>query len=42
MNAHIDTVWYNPHFQPNRSAVRPTYQLNEISDLTALLLANQD
>lgn len=42
INAHIDTVWYNPHFQPNRSAVRPTYQLNEISDLTALLLANQD
>lgn len=41
VNAKIDTLWYNPHFLPNRSAVTPTYQLNEISDLTALLQANQ-
>jgi YjjG family noncanonical pyrimidine nucleotidase len=42
INAKIDTVWYNPHFTPNRSHIKPTYQLAEINNLTALLLANQD
>jgi len=37
MNAKIDSVWFNPHFVPNRSQVRPTYQLNRFADLPSLL-----
>lgn len=40
INGKIDSIWFNPHFQPNRDQITPTYQLNEFSDLTKLLLAN--
>ncbi|MFD1485583.1 YjjG family noncanonical pyrimidine nucleotidase [Lacticaseibacillus baoqingensis] len=39
-NAHIDTVWFNPHFIPNRGQQQPTYQLSEFSDLTKIVAAN--
>ncbi|KRN27477.1 HAD hydrolase family [Lactobacillus selangorensis] len=35
----LDTVWYDPHFQPNRSAILPTYQIDHLMELVALLKA---
>lgn len=40
INGKIDSIWFNPHFQPNRDHITPTYQLNEFSDLTKLLTLN--
>jgi len=40
-NAKIDSVWFNPHFVPNRSQIFPTYQLNHLTDLLPLLEANR-
>lgn len=37
VNAGIDTVWFNPHLVPNRSAVVPTYTLSDFSDLTRVV-----
>ncbi|WP_461225039.1 YjjG family noncanonical pyrimidine nucleotidase [Lacticaseibacillus suihuaensis] len=36
-NAHLDSVWFNPHFVPNRSAIRPVYTLNRLADLPAVV-----
>lgn len=35
-NAKIDSVWFNPHFKPNRTTVLPVYQMSEFSDLTKI------
>ncbi|KRM71568.1 YjjG family noncanonical pyrimidine nucleotidase [Lacticaseibacillus brantae] len=40
-NAQIDSVWFNPHFIPNRSQIFPTYQLNHLTDLLPLLETNR-
>lgn len=36
LNAKIDSVWFNPHLLPNRTAITPVYQLSEFSDLTKI------
>ncbi|WP_225047815.1 YjjG family noncanonical pyrimidine nucleotidase [Lacticaseibacillus kribbianus] len=41
LNAHLDSVWYNPHFVPNRTAIRPVYTLNRLADLPTLVAAKR-
>ncbi|MFD1393200.1 YjjG family noncanonical pyrimidine nucleotidase [Lacticaseibacillus jixianensis] len=36
-NAKIDSVWFNPHLVPNRTAITPVYQLSEFAALTTLV-----
>ncbi|AVK99288.1 YjjG family noncanonical pyrimidine nucleotidase [Pediococcus inopinatus] len=36
-NAGIDSVWFNPALQPNHSSVSPTYQIDDLLDLKAIL-----
>ncbi len=38
INAGIDTCWYNPHFKT--TDIKPTYEINKITDLEKLLEAN--
>lgn len=37
INAHMDTVWFNPRFVPNRGSQKPTYTLSDFSDLTKIV-----
>ncbi|MFD0896744.1 YjjG family noncanonical pyrimidine nucleotidase [Loigolactobacillus binensis] len=35
----LDTVWYDPHFQANRTGILPTYQIDHLLELVNLLQA---
>lgn len=35
--AHIDSVWFNPRHLPNRSKIRPVYQISQLSELQKIL-----
>ncbi|MFD1671710.1 YjjG family noncanonical pyrimidine nucleotidase [Agrilactobacillus yilanensis] len=37
-NAKVDTVWFNPDFQPNRTKILPIYQISRLLDLNQLLI----
>lgn len=37
VNAGVDSCWYNPHREENRSAVRPTYEIRSLEEVDALL-----
>lgn len=37
INAKIDSVWFNPHFVPNRTTILPTYQISRLTDLLAIV-----
>lgn len=36
-NAHIDTVWYNPHSLHNTTRLKPTYEVHRLTELKELL-----
>ncbi|WP_390404931.1 YjjG family noncanonical pyrimidine nucleotidase [Lacticaseibacillus jixiensis] len=40
LNAHMDTVWFNPRYLPNRGLQKPTYTLSDFSDLTKIVNAH--
>lgn len=37
INAKIDSVWFNPHFVPNRTTILPTYQISRLTDLLKIV-----
>ncbi|WP_407892164.1 YjjG family noncanonical pyrimidine nucleotidase [Lacticaseibacillus sp. N501-2] len=39
-NAHLDTAWFNPHFNANRGPIFATYTFNDFSDLLHIVKAN--
>lgn len=40
-NNAVDTLWFNPHYLPNRSEVLPTYQIQTLTQLPNLLRAQR-
>lgn len=37
MNYGIDTCWFNPRRKPNETSVKPTYEIQQLSELLQLL-----
>ncbi|WP_066306780.1 YjjG family noncanonical pyrimidine nucleotidase [Bacillus sp. FJAT-29814] len=37
INYGIDTCWFNPHYKENTMAMRPTYEIHELTDLLKIV-----
>ena len=37
VNAHLDTVWFNPHSLHNTTRLKPTYEVHRLTELKELL-----
>ncbi|WP_422730512.1 hypothetical protein [Lentilactobacillus rapi] len=33
----LDSVWFNPQHQPNASSTQPTYEIDQLLDLEAIV-----
>ncbi len=37
INAHLDTVWFNPHSLHNSTRLKPTFEIHRLTELKAIL-----
>ena len=37
INAHLDTVWFNPHSLHNSTRLKPTFEIHHLTELKAIL-----